>query len=117
MRMSISSTLKNASIGTTASILFYLVAGVVLLVVLPFVYFPPHIGLTGVMSMVAAYGLFRKKAWAPWITVALFLVSITMLAFTLFYSMFVNWLASVGLVVYLALNFYFMYYTLSRGTP
>jgi len=115
--MSISSTLKNASIGATASVIFYLAAGVVLLAVLPFLYFPPHIALTGMMSVVAGYGLFRKKAWAPWITVALFLISLTMLAFTLFYSMFVNWLAIVGLVVYLGFNFYFMYYTLSRGTP
>ena len=84
---------------------------------LPFLYFPPHIGLTGVMSIVAAYGLFRKKAWAPWIVVALFLVSLTMLAFTLFYGVFVNLLASAGLSVYLVLSFYFMYYTLSRGTP
>jgi|MudIll2142460700_1097286.scaffolds.fasta_scaffold32617_3 hypothetical protein len=115
--MSISSTLKNLTVGATASVLFYLVAGVMLLAVLPFLYFPPHIALAAAMSIVAAYGLFRKKAWAPWITVALFLVSLTMLAFTLFYSMFVNWLASAGLAVYLVLNFYFMYYTLSRGTP
>jgi hypothetical protein len=115
--MSIGSSLKTASIGTMASTIYYMAAGVVLLVILPFLHFPPHIGLTAVMSLVTAYGLFRKKVWAPWVAVALFLVSLTMLAFTLFYSMFINWVASVGLGIYLALNFYFMYYTLSRGTP
>lgn len=115
--MPISSTLKNASIGTTASVMFYAVVGIVFLVVLPFVNFPPHIGLTGIMSIVAAYGLLTKRAWAPWLVVALFLVALTITAFTLFFSMLVNWPVNLGLIVYLILSFYFMYYTLSRGTP
>jgi len=115
--VSISSTLKNLSIGATASVIFYAAAGIIFLVVLPFVNFPPHIGLTGMMSIVAAYGLFTKRAWAPWLVVALFLVALTISAFTLFFSMFVNWPVNLVLVVYLILNFYFMYYTLSRGTP
>ena len=115
--MSISGTLKNVSVGTTASVIFYAAVGIVFLVVLPFVYFPPHIGLTGMMSIVAAYGLFTKRAWAPWLVVALFLVALTISAFTLFFSMFVNWPVNLGLVIYVILNFYFMYYTLSRGTP
>ncbi|HII85649.1 TPA: hypothetical protein HA273_03550 [Candidatus Bathyarchaeota archaeon] len=115
--MSISSTLKNASIGTTAAVIFYLAMGVVFLVLLPFLNFPPHIALTGIMSIAAAYALLSRRAWAPWLVVALFLISLTMLAFTLFFSMFVNWPVNVGLIVYLIFSFYFMYYTLSRGTP
>jgi hypothetical protein len=115
--MPISSTLKNANVGTTASVIFYAVVGIVFLVALPFVNYPPHIGLTGIMSIVAAYGLFTKRAWAPWLVVALFLVALTITAFTLFFSMFVNWPVNLGLIVYLIVSFYFMYYTLSRGTP
>lgn len=115
--MSISSALKNASAGTTASTIFYLAAGIVFLALLPFLNFPPHIALTGIMSIAASYALFRKRTWAPWLVVALFLVSLAMLGFTLFFSMFVNWPVNAGLIVYFILSFYFMYYTLSRGTP
>ncbi len=115
--MSIGSTLKNASIGTTASVVFYVAVGIVFLVALPFVNFPPHIALTGMMSIVAAYGLLMKRAWAPWLVVALFLAALAITAFTLFFSLFVNWPVNLGLIAYLILSFYFMFYTLSRGTP
>jgi hypothetical protein len=115
--MPISSTLKNASVGITSSVIFYAGVGIVFLAVLPFVNFPPHIALTGMISLVAAYGLLTKRAWAPWLVVALFLVALTITAFTLFFSMLVNWPLNIGLIFYLILSFYFMYYTLSRGTP
>lgn len=115
--MSVRSALKKASVETTASVIFYAAVGIVFLVVLPFVNFPPHIGMTGMMSIVAAYGLLTKRAWAPWLVVALFLVALTITAFTLFFSMFVNWPVNLGLIVYVILSFYFMYYALSRGTP
>ncbi len=115
--MSIGSNLKNVSIGITASVIFYGAIGISFLLLLPFVNFPPHIGVTGMMSILAAYGLFTKRVWAPWLVVALFLVALTITAFTLFFSMFVNWPVNIGLIIYLILNFYFMYCTLSRGTP
>ncbi len=115
--MSISSPLKGTNFGTITSVIFYAAVGVVFLSVLPFANFPPHIGLTGIMSLIAAYGLFKKRDWAPWLVVALFLVALAMTAFTLFFSMFVDWPVSLGLIFFLILTFYFMYYTLSRGTP
>jgi len=115
--MSISATLKNAGVRTTVSVVFYAAVGIVFLLVLPFANFPPHIALTGMMSIVASYGLLTKRAWAPWLVVALFLVALTTTAFTLFFSMLVNWPVNLALVIYLILSFYFMYYTLSRGTP
>lgn len=115
--MSISQTLKHASIGTKASIVFYAAVGIVFFLMLPSANFPPHIGLTGMMSIVAAYGLFKKRAWTPWLVAALFFVSLAMLAFTLFFSLLVNWVVNLGLLIYFVLSFYFMYYTLSKGTP
>ena len=115
--MPISQTLKHASIGTVASAVFYAAAGIVFFLMLPSANFPPHIGLTGMMSIVAAYGLFTKRTWTPWLVVALFLVALAMVAFTLFFSLLVNWLVNLGLLIYFLLDFYFMYYTLSRGTP
>jgi hypothetical protein len=111
------SALKNTSIGTLAPVAFYAGVGILFLALLPLANFPPHIGLTGVMSIIAAYGLFKKRVWAPWVVVALFLIALTITGFTIYFILFSNWLVSLGLIVYLILNFYFMYYTLSRGTP
>src|SRR4030067_3083901 len=108
--MSLVSTLRNTSIGTLATIAFYAAMGILFLALLPLANYPPHIGLTGVMRLIAAYGLFTKTVWAPWLVVALFLVALTITGFTMYFLAFSNLLLSLSLLVYVFLNLYFMYH-------
>ena len=112
--MALDSKLKNGSVGTLAPIVFYVAVGVLFLVLLPIANYPPHIGLTGIVSLIAAYGLFTKRWWAVRLVVALFLVAATISLYTLYFTLLSNWLTSVGLIVYLLLSLYFMYYTYTR---
>jgi hypothetical protein len=114
VHVALSSKLKNVSVGTIAPIVFYSVVGVIFLVLLPIANYPPHIGLTGFVSLIAAYGLFTKRWWALWLVVALFFVAATISLYTLYFTLLSNWLTSVGLIAYLLLSLYFMYYTYTR---
>ena len=114
LRVALVSKLKDISLGTLVAIIFYIVVGVIFLILLPIANYPPHIGLTGVVSLIAAYGLFTKRWWALWLVVALFFVAATISLYTLFFILLSNLVVSVGLIVYLVLSLYFMYYTYTR---
>jgi hypothetical protein len=104
------SKLKNANLGTLAPIAFYAVTGIVFLILLPLANFPPHIGLTAVMSLITAYGLFTKRSWAKWLVAALFFVATTMSLYTVYFILLSNLLVSVAMIVYAVLTWYFTYY-------
>ena len=114
LRVALDSKPKNMSVGTLAPVVFYGVVGVLFLVLLPIANYPPHIGLTGVVSLIAAYGLFTKRWWALWLVVALFFVAATISLYTLYFTLLTNWLIGVGLTAYILLSLYFMYYTYTR---
>jgi len=104
------SKLKNANLGTLAPIAFYAVTGALFLILLPLANFPPHIGLTGVMSLITAYSLFTKRAWAKWLVAAIFFVATTMSLYTVYFILFSNLLVSVAMIAYAVLTWYFTYY-------
>jgi hypothetical protein len=104
------SKLKNANLGTVASIAFYAVTGVLLLILLPLANYPPHIGLTGVMSLITAYALFMKRPWGKWLVASLFFVVTTISIYTVYFILFSNPLVSIALIVYAVLTWYFTYY-------
>ena len=114
LRVALVSKLKDISLGTLVAIIFYIVVGVIFLILLPIANYPPHIGLTGVVSLIAADGLFTKRWWALWLVVALFFVAATISLYTLYFILLSNLLVSVGLIVYALLSLYFMYYTYTR---
>ena len=114
LRVALVSKLKDLSLGPLAAIVFYIAVGVIFLVLLPIANYPPHIGLTGIVSLIAAYGLFTKRWWALWLVVALFFVAATISLYTLYFILLSDLLSSVGLIVYLVLSLYFMYYTYTR---
>ena len=60
--MSLTSKLKVENFGSLATTAFYGIVGIVFLVLLAMSGFPPHIGLMGITSLIAAYGLFRKRS-------------------------------------------------------
>ncbi len=85
------------------SIVFYIVSGVLLLVALPFSNYAPHLGFIGIVSLVTAYSLFAKRAWAPWLVIVLLIVNNVFTIYTLAMVGFSNLLvglAMVGLLVF-----------------
>ena len=115
--MTFASALKNVSLTTIAPVAFYAAAGIAFLVLLPLAGFPPHAGLTGIMSLITAYALFTKRRWATWLVVILFFVATTISLYTLYFILLTNWLASLGLILYAVLTWYFTYYTLLKRIP
>src|SRR3989304_10264708 len=102
--MSFASRLQDIGFETLAPAVFYAAAGIVLLALLPFSNFPPHVGLTGILSLINAYGIFKKRFWAIWLVVALFFVAMTFSLYTLFYIAFSNWIESTGIISYAVLT-------------
>lgn len=112
--MPFGSRLKTANIRTLAPVAFYGAVGVLLLVLLPFANFPPHVGLTGILSLITAYCLFKKRFWATWLVVAFFFAATTLSLYTLAYFMFSNWIVGISMLAYAVLTWIFTAYTLSK---
>jgi len=116
--MSFASRLQDIGFETLAPAVFYAAAGIVLLALLPFSNFPPHVGLTGILSLINAYGIFKKRFWAIWLVVALFFVAMTFSLYTLLFIGFSNWIVSSGMIAYAVLTLVFtLYLALKRNAP
>jgi hypothetical protein len=116
--VSLSAKLKTADISSLAPVAFYGAVGVVLLILLPLTNFPPHVGLTGIMSLITAYGLFKKRFWAIWLVAVLFAVATTLSLYTLFYVGFSDLLTAIGLVTYAVLTWLTtLYIVIKRRAP
>jgi len=115
--VAIISALKNTSLTAMAPVAFYAAAGIAFLALLPFAGFPPHIGLTGIVSVITAYALFTKRRWATWLVVILFFVATSISLYTIYFILLSNWLASLFLILYAVLTWYFTYYTLLKRIP
>jgi hypothetical protein len=111
------SKLKTADVKTLAPVAFYGAVGVLFLALLPLANFPPHIGLTGILSLITAYGLLMKRFWATWLVVALLFVATTFSLYTLYYLMFSNLAVGVSMIAYAVLTWVFTAYTLSKRKP
>ncbi len=111
--MSIGSKLKIESMGMFAALVFYAVVGIIFLALLPLSNaYLPHVGIMGILSLITAYGLFKKRTWALWIIVILFLVSTTFSAYTIYvFFMEDQLLFFIGTIAYLVLTWVFTIYT------
>jgi len=105
--VSFGSKLKTAGIRTLAPVAFYGAVGIIFLALLPFANFPPHVGLTGILSLITAYGIFKKSFWAVWLVVALFAVATTISLYTLYVVTFSNWIVGISMVAYAVLTWVF----------
>ena len=115
--MSFASKLKTADFRALAPVVFYGTVGAIFLVLLPFANFPPHIGLTGTLSLVTAYGIFKKRFWAFWLVLALFAVATTISLYTLYVIAFSNWIVGISMIVYAVLTWLFtLHIVLKRKT-
>jgi hypothetical protein len=112
--MSLGSRLRIESWGIFATSAFYAIVGITFLALLPMSGFPPHIGILGILSLIAAYGMFRKRAWSFWFIVILFFASTT-LAFYIIFSVFAtDYLLGVGMIFYLILTWAFTAYAATK---
>ncbi len=112
--MSIATRLQKFNRTELVSMVFYAVAGLLLLVSLPLTGFPPHIGALGIISLITAYSMFTKRAWALWLIVILFVTVSVFGLFTLYLVGFSNAFVSVGMVAYVALTWLFTVYLLLK---
>lgn len=108
-------TVKTLGITALAPIAFNSIVGVLFLVLLPFANYPLHIALTGIMNLIAAYGLFTKRSWAKWLVVALFFVATTLSLCTLYYFIFSDWIVSVSMIAYVVFTWVFTIRMLLKG--
>ena len=107
---------KNLNAATLAPTAFYSIVGVVLLVLLPSANYPPHIALTGIMNLIAAYSILTKKSWAKWLIAILFFVATTLSLYTLYYAVTSNWLVSISLIAYAVFTWIFTARLLLKNT-
>ncbi len=112
--MALGSKLQIENLGSLASVAFYGIAGILLLVLLALSGFPPHIGLIGITSLITAYGLLRKRSWAIWMVAALFFVATAFSLYTLYYVLSTDALASIGMIAYAVLTWIFTAYAISK---
>ncbi len=112
--MPFASKLKTADVRTLAPVAFYGTVGIIFLALLPFANFPPHVGLTGILSLVTAYGIFKKRFWAVWLVIALFAVATTISLYTLYVVQFSNWLVGISMIAYAVLTWVFTAYIMLK---
>jgi len=112
--MSITSKLNISDKGIFAAFLFYTIAGILFLVLLPLSNFASHLGIIGILSLATAYGLFQKRTWSIWTIAILFLVTTTFSAYTIYWYFGKDLLYLLGAVAYLALTWIFTIYAANR---
>lgn len=98
--MDLASKLKSFNRIELASLLFYAVSGIILLVFLPLTSFAPQIALLGILSLVVGYALFAKRGWAPWLLFILLVAAMTFSLYTLYAVGFSNSIVGLSMIAY-----------------
>ena len=109
---SLVSTLKSFNRIEISGLAFFAISGIILLVFLPFTGFPPQLALLGILSLITDYGIFTKRAWAPWLLFVLFAGASTFSIYTLVIAGFSNAILGISLTVYAVLTWVFTVYLL-----
>lgn len=111
--MPLGSKLNIESRGMFAALVFYLAVGISFLALLPWAEFVPSIGFIGIFSVIAAYGVFKKRNWTIYFVVILFLTGTTFSGVMLYYYL-TNYVLSMGMIAYLILTWVFTGYIASK---
>ncbi|MEM3642002.1 MAG: hypothetical protein QXH37_08795 [Candidatus Bathyarchaeia archaeon] len=112
--MGLKSRLAVENIGMFAVSVFYAVIGVVCFAVLATDFRMIHIGLIGILSLVTAYGLFKRRMWALWSAFVLFFMATVFAISMLYYTMGSNFFVDVIMAAYLILTWIFTVYIATR---
>ncbi|MEM2385817.1 MAG: hypothetical protein QXO67_02435 [Candidatus Bathyarchaeia archaeon] len=112
--MGLKSRLKVEDGGFLAASVFNVVVGVLCLAILALVDFGLiHVGLIGIISLVTAYGLFRRRFWAVWsMSIATFMATVFAVS-TLYYTL-GDLPLNMAVIVYVVLTWVFAAYAASR---
>gem|GEM_PF-436535 len=102
------------NIGFAAIFIFYLVVGIVCFIFLPIANYPPHVGIIGIFSLLAACGFFKKKVWTLWLVVILFFIATTFSVAMLYYSSGIDIVLNISMTMYLILTWIFTIYTVAK---
>lgn len=105
--MQLASKLKNQSTISLATIGFYAIVGILLIVMVPLSGFTPHVALLGITSLIAAYGLLMQRSWAKWLVAGLFFVASTFSLYTLYFALATDAITSAGMIAYALLTWLF----------
>lgn len=106
--------LNIESRGMFAALVFYLAVGIAFLALLPWAGFLPSIGLIGIFSVIAAYGVFKKRNWTIYFVAILFLTGTTFSGLMLYYYLLTNYVLGLGMIAYLVLTWVFTGYIASK---
>ena len=87
-----------------ASLIFYAATGILFFAFLPLSGYPPHLAFIGILSLITAYGLFTKRAWAPWIVASLLIINSVFSLYTLIAVGFSNLLVALAMIAFVALT-------------
>jgi hypothetical protein len=112
--VSIAAKLKTMTQIERASLAFYTVTGILLLVALPLSDYAPHLGLLGILSLIVAFSFFTKKVWTRWLIAILFVAASVFAIFTLYSAGFSNLLVGLSMLGYLLLTWVFAFYILLK---
>ena len=112
--MPLGSKLNIESRGMFAALVFYLAVGIAFLALLPWAGFLPSVGIIGIFSVVAAYGVFRKRNWTIYFVAILFLTGTTFSVLMLYYYLLTDYVLSIGMLAYLILTWVFTGYIVSK---
>jgi hypothetical protein len=112
--MSLGSKINVESKGMLMNLVFYLAVGMIFLALLPMTDFAPHLGIIGIFSLIAAYGMFRRRNWTIWLIVMLFFVGTTFSVYMLYYYLFSDYLLGIGMLAYLILTWVSTAYVASK---
>jgi len=106
---------KIGSIGMFATLAFYAVVGIISFITLAIVDFRMvHIGIIGILSLITAYGLYKKRVWAIWVVVMLFFIATTFSLVMLYSSFGKNLLLDISIVAYVILTWIFTAYAATK---
>ena len=112
--MSLGSRLRIESWGMFATSFFYAIVGIAFLAFLPMSGFPPHIGILGILSLITAYGTFRKRVWSFWLVIILFFANTTFALYIIYNVLTTYYLLGVGMIFYLILTWVFTAYAANK---
>jgi hypothetical protein len=108
--LSILSRLKTENKGNLAASVFYAIAGIIFLAWMILTGFPPHLAIIGIFSLITAYGIIRKRAWAIWLVIILFFIATTFSAILIYNILASDIILTTAAIAYLILTWIFTAY-------
>jgi SNF family Na+-dependent transporter len=97
-----------------ATSIFYLIIGIIFFALLPIAGFTPYLAIIGIFSLLTAYGVFMRRAWAIWFVVILFFVATTFSAVMIYNILQIDALLGLSSIGYLILTWVFTIYALTK---